>query len=98
MSYNDPLFVQTSPPKTIFIQNYLTYFIGNQPKKTKVGVVCGPNLVQYCEKTKKTCISMFFFLNILHEVYIYKQEVVFIEIPESKLKAKLARNTIFEGN
>ena len=87
MSYNDPLFVQTSPPppKTIFIQDYLTYFIGNQPKKTKVGVVCGPkfgpNLVQYCEKTKK---PLYFnvFCNILHEVYIYKQEVVFIEIPE----------------
>ena len=29
---------------------------------------------------------------ILHEVYI------FIEIPEWKLKAKLARNTIYEGN
>ena len=82
MSYNDPLFVQTSPPKTIFIQNYLTYFIGNQPKKTKGGVVCGPNLVQYCEKTKKKpSISMFFF-NILLEVYICKQEVVFIEIPK----------------
>ena len=26
------------------------------------------------------------------------QEVVVIEIPEWKLKAKLARNTIFEGN
>ena len=73
------------PPKTIFIQDYLTYFIGNQPKKTKVGIVCGPkfgpNLVQYCEKTKK---PLYFnvFCNILHEVYIYKQEVVFIEIPE----------------
>ena len=32
------------------------------------------------------------FFNILHEV------VVVIEKPEWKLKAKLARNTIFEGN
>ena len=33
----------------------------------------------------------------MHEEYIYKHEVLFIEIPERKLKAKLARNTIFEG-
>ena len=56
----------------------------------------GQNLVQ-CEKQRKTGISMVF-LNILHEVYIYKHEIVFIEIPEWKLKVKLARNTIFEGN
>ena len=49
------------------------------------------------KKQKNPSISMFFF-NILHEVYICKQEVVFIEIPKWKLKAKLARNTIFEGN
>ena len=36
--------------------------------------------------------------DILHKVYIYKHKIVFIEIPEWKLKAKLARNTIFEGN
>ena len=36
------------------------------------------------------------FFHILHEVYIYKQEVVVIEIPDWKLKTKL--NTIFEGN
>ena len=40
---------------------------------------------------------MVFFV-ILHEVYIYKHDVVFIEISEWKLKAKLARNTIFEEN
>ena len=38
------------------------------------------------------------FSYFLHEVYIYKQEVVVIEIPEWKLKTKLARNTISEGN
>ena len=41
---------------------------------------------------------MGFFSYFLHEVYIYKQEVVVIEIPEWKLKTKLARNTISEGN
>ena len=35
--------------------------------------------------------------HILHEVYVYKQEVVIIEIPEWKLKIQLARKTIFEG-
>ena len=39
-----------------------------------------------------------FFFHILHEVYISKQDAVGIEIPEWKLQAKLARNTIFEGN
>ena len=42
-------------------------------------------------------LCQIFWTNILHEVYIYKHEVLFIEIPERKLKAKLARNTIFEG-
>ena len=37
-------------------------------------------------------------LYILHEVYIYKQEVVVIEILEWKWKAKLARDIILEGN
>ena len=38
------------------------------------------------------------FSYILHDVCIYNQEAVVMEIPEWKLKAKLARNTIFEGN
>ena len=38
------------------------------------------------------------FFNILHELYIYKHEVVSIEIPKWKLKSELARNIIFEGN
>ena len=66
-----------------------------------MGVVCGakfgPNLVQCCEKTKKNWYFNGFF-DISHEIYIYKHEVVFIEIPESKLKAKLARSTTFEEN
>ena len=37
------------------------------------------------------------FFQILHdEEYIYKQEVVVTEIPEWKLRAKIARNTTFE--
>ena len=35
------------------------------------------------------------FFHILHEVYICKQEVVVIEKPEWKLKAELARNTVY---
>ena len=38
------------------------------------------------------------FFHIFHELYIWKQKVVGIEIPEWKLKTKLARNTIFNGN
>ena len=37
--------------------------------------------------------------HIFHEAFcIYEQKVVAIEIPEWKLKAKLARNIIFEEN
>ena len=36
--------------------------------------------------------------DILHEVYIYKHKVVFIETPEWRLKDKLTRNTKFEVN
>ena len=72
--------------------NPLTYFIQNQSKKSKVGQIC-PMLWE----NKETGISMGSFY-ILHEVYIEKQEAVVIEVPECKLKAKLARNTISEGN
>ena len=61
----------------------------------------GPKLGQIwynvLKKKRKTGISIFF-SDILYEAYIYKHEVRFIQIPESKSKAKLARNTIFEGN
>ena len=50
-------------------------------------------------KNKEKLVSYFNgFSYILHEVYICKHEIVFIEIPEWKLKAKLARNTIYEGD
>ena len=70
-------------------------------KKSKVSVVCGtkfgPNLVQCCEKTKKNWYFNEIF-DILHEVSIYKHEVMFIETPKWKLKAKSARKNIFEEN
>ena len=63
-----------------------------------MSMVCGAKFgTMLWKKQTKTGISMVFFV-ILHEVYIYKHDVVFIEISEWKLKAKLARNTIFEEN
>ena len=54
-------------------------------KKSKVGVVfgtkVGSNLVQYCEKRKKLVFQWGVF-DILHDVYIYKHEVVVVEMPE----------------
>ena len=49
------------------------------------------------KKIKKLVFQWGYF-HILPEVYIYKQKVMVIEIPEWKLKTKLASNTIFEGN
>ena len=49
------------------------------------------------KKNKETGISMGFF-HILYEVYIYKEELVVTELHEWKLKAKLARDTIFKGS
>ena len=57
----------------------------------------GQILYSVVKKKEKLVFQLVFFY-ILHEVYIYKHEVVFEEIPEWKLKAKLARKTIFEGN
>ena len=57
---------------------------GNQPKKVNWVSSAGQNLVQ-CEKAKKNVFQwgfFCFFFDILHEVYSYKHEVVFIEIPE----------------
>ena len=68
-------------------------------KKSKVGVVfgkIGAKLGVQCHEKNPLVFQCFF--SILHEVYIYKQDIVVIEIPEWKLKAKLARNTILEGN
>ena len=48
------------------------------------------------KKQKKSAISMFFLYFALG-IHL-KHNIVFIEIPEWNLKAKLARNTIFEGN
>ena len=43
---------------------------------------------------KQTGISMGFF-HILHEVYIYKQKLVVVEIPEWKLKTKVVIGKMF---
>ena len=45
------------------------------------GATFGPNLVQCCEKTKKNWYFNEIF-DILHEVSIYKHEVMFIETPK----------------
>ena len=84
--------------------NPLSYFIGNQPKKSKVIVVFGQNLGKIrsnvVRKTKKLAFQQFFFIIYMRYIglYIKKQEVVIVEITELKLKAKLAINSIFEGN
>ena len=71
-------------------------------RKSKVvlvfGAKFGANQSNVVKKNKETGISMGVSLYILHEVYICKQEVVVIEIPEWKWKAKLARDIILEGN
>ena len=48
-------------------------------------------------KIKKTCIPMEFFSYFGWGINL-KAKIMVVEIPEWKLKAKLARNTIFEGN
>ena len=62
-----------------------------------LGANFGPNKIQCCEKTKKLALPMGFFC-LLYEEYILKQEAVVTEIPDWKLKAKIARNTTFEEN
>ena len=79
-------------------------FHGKLAKKRKVVVVCGTTFVNlgqiWYNIVKKKKKNWYFngVFNILHELYIYKHEEVFIEISECKVKAKLARNTIFTGN
>ena len=79
----------------------ILHWKSDQPKKVKwvwyLGLNLGETRSNIVNKTKKLVFQWGFF-HILHEVYICKLKVVVIEIPEWKLKAKLARNTIFEGN
>ena len=63
-----------------------------------LGHIMGQIWSNVMKKQRKTSILMCFFFYILHEVYIYKHEILFIEKPEWKLKAKLAITSIFEGN
>ena len=71
-----------------------------QPKKVKwvwyLGLNLGETRSKIVNKTKKLVFQWGFFFHILREVYIYKLKVVVIEIPEWKLKTKLARNTILK--
>ena len=80
--------------------NPLTYFIGNQEKITKLGVVFGQNLGQIrssvVKKVKKPALSVGF-SHILHREYILKQEVKVVQASEWKFKANIARNATFEG-
>ena len=64
--------------------NLLTYFTGNQPKKVKWVGSSGQNLAKFGStlwKNLETGISIGFF-DILHEVNIYKHDVMVIEKPE----------------
>ena len=79
---------------------YIIYW--KSAKKSKGGVVFevkfGSNQVQCCEKTKKLALSMGFFKFCMRNAFKSKKYIVVIEIPEWKLKAKIARNTTFEEN
>ena len=72
-----------------------TYFIENQQKKNKVGVVLGQNLGQIrssvVKKVKKLALSIGF-SHILHGEYILKQEVMVLQTHE----LYLARNVTFQ--
>ena len=112
VAHNDPIFVKIGPKfyqlffRTAGLQQKLLILIKSpntfhwkSAKKSKVGVVfgkIGAKLGVQCHEKNPLVFQCFF--SILHEVYIYKQDIVVIEIPEWKLKAKLARNTILEGN
>ena len=65
--------------------NPLKYFIENQQKKNKKGVVLGQNFGQIrfnvVKKVKKLALSIRL-SHILHVEYILKQEVVVAQTPE----------------
>ena len=74
--------------------------MGNQQKEEsgcgfrgKILAKLGPNIVK-----KQRLLSLGFFSYFAWEEYISKQEVEVIEIPEWKLKVKIARNITFEEN
>ena len=75
--------------------NSLTFFIGNQQKQIKLGVVLGKNLGQIMsnvvKKVKKQAISLGLF-HILLGNYLLKQEAVVATPPEWKFMAIIARN------
>ena len=88
----------------IFIES-LIIIHWKSAKKSKVIVVFGQNLGQIRfnvvkKKQRNWHFNEVFFIIYMRYIglYIQKQEVVVVEITESKLKAKLAINSIFEGN
>ena len=80
--------------------NLLTYFIGNQQKEIKVGLVLGQDLGQIkpnvVKKVKKEALSISLF-HILHGEYLLKQNVVVVQTLEGKFKTNIASNATFEG-
>ena len=112
VAQNDPLFVQIFflrfyqlffrnaglQHKLLVLTESTNILYWKSAKKVKWAWSLGQNLGQIRSNFVKKQRHWYFngFFHILHEVYIYKQEVVVIEIPDWKLKTKL--NTIFEGN
>ena len=78
--------------------NSLTYFIGNQQGKIKLGMVLGQNLGQIMsnvvKKIKKQAILLGF-SHILLGHYLLKQEAVVVKPPEWEFVAIIAKNAEF---
>ena len=79
--------------------NSPTYFIGNQQKEIKLGVVFGQNLAQIMsndvKKSKETRAISLGFFHILLGDYLLKQEATVVKPPEWKFMAIIARNAKF---
>ena len=77
--------------------NSLTYFTGNQQKKSQIGCGLGakfiPNYVQSCEKNKQAIPLDFF--HILLGDSLLKQEAVIVKPPDWKFMAIMAENAKF---
>ena len=100
------LFFRTTGLQKVININWIPYHISleiSQKKVkwlwslSKIWAKLGPML---WKKNKEAGISRVFFIISMRYIglYIQKQEVVVVEITELKLKAKLAINSIFEGN
>ena len=78
--------------------NSLTYFIENHPKKVRWVRSLGHNLGQIRSNLGKKQRKCYFYGVFFIFCMSYTFTVVVIEIPEWKLKSKLARSTIFKGD